>query len=258
MSEFDAIAEHFDRFRALPPGVPAAIRTAIWEAVPHALKPCLLDLGAGTGRIGETFVTAGDAYVAVDRSARMLAQFASKAATQGGPPPALVQADGASLPFPESAFDAVLIVQVLSGIPRWRRLLTEAQRVLRTGGALVLGRALLPPDGIDARMRVELSRILAGMGIDTGRPGALRDEARNWLASGVCGFTEVVVARWEATRSPRDFLARHATGARFAALPREARDKALGQLSDWAVAVYGYLDASVLEPHAFVLELFLV
>ena len=40
-------------------------------------------------------------------------------------------------------------------------------------------------------------------------------------------MTEVVAARWEAPRSPRDFLARHATGARFAALPQPIKDEAL-------------------------------
>src|SRR5579883_589337 len=179
MSHFDAVADDFDRFRALPAGVPAAIRDAMWEALGLARGGRVLDLGAGTGRVGAAFVAAGDAYIAVDPSAGMLARFAEKAATQGGsaPSPALVQADGRALPFPGSAFDAVLLVQVLSGAPGWRSLLTEARRVLRPDGGLVLGKAIGPPEGVDARMRAQVSVILAELGADARPRGAQREEA---------------------------------------------------------------------------------
>jgi ubiquinone/menaquinone biosynthesis C-methylase UbiE len=254
MSDFDAIADDFDRFRALPAGVPAAIRAAMWDALGNVPGAQVLDLGAGTGRIGEAFVTAGDAYIAVDPSARMLARFAAKTATQGRPAPALVQADGQSLPFPPAAFDAVLMVQVLSGSPGWRRLLAEARRVLRPGGGLVLGKAIGPPEGLDARMRAQLSQILAEAGVDARRPGAQRDDARAWLAPRTRRMTEVVAARWEASRSPRDFLDRHATGARFAALPQPIQDEALRRLADWAVDSFGTLETPLIEPHAFLLD----
>src|SRR2546430_570734 len=45
MSDFDAIADDFDRFRALPAGVPAAIRAAMWEALGIPQDGRVLDLG---------------------------------------------------------------------------------------------------------------------------------------------------------------------------------------------------------------------
>ena len=258
MSHFDAVAEDFDRFRALPAGVPAAIRDAMWEALGIARGGRILDLGAGTGRVGAAFVAAGDAYIAVDPSAGMLARFAAKAATRGGtaPTPALVQADGLALPFPGATFDAVLLVQVLSGAPRWRGLLTEARRVLRPEGGLVLGKATRPPEGVDARMRAQLSVILAELGADANLRGAQREDARAWLAPLARRMMEVTAARWETARSPRDFLTRHATGARFAALPQPIQDEALRRLADWAVTAFGDLDTPLIEPHAFVLDVF--
>ena len=44
MSSFDATAAEFERFRGLPAGVPAAIRTALWSALGHAPGARLLDL----------------------------------------------------------------------------------------------------------------------------------------------------------------------------------------------------------------------
>src|SRR5215470_4333227 len=99
---YDAAAAAFDRHRALPDQVPAAIRAAVLAAV-GIPSPCLLDLGAGTGRIGRAFVAAGDDYVGVDLSLGMLREFARYAA-----PPPLAQADGEHLPFGDATFDAVL------------------------------------------------------------------------------------------------------------------------------------------------------
>src|SRR5262245_33415850 len=93
-SPFDAVALQFDLHRALPEGVPQAIRAAILEAT-GAPSPRLLDLGAGTGRIGWPFVAAGDDYVGIDLSVGMLREFAGRVAQ----PPPLAQADGERLPF---------------------------------------------------------------------------------------------------------------------------------------------------------------
>jgi len=66
MSAYDAAAPSFDRHRALPYGVPDTIRDTILRAgLPP--RPRLLDLGAGSGRIGRPFVQTGDDYTAVDR-----------------------------------------------------------------------------------------------------------------------------------------------------------------------------------------------
>jgi ubiquinone/menaquinone biosynthesis C-methylase UbiE len=254
-SDFDAVAGDFDRFRALPAGVPAAIRLAMWDALGNAPEARVLDLGAGTGRIGEAFTAAGDAYIGVDASARMLARFTEKVTSRGEAPPALAQADGRALPFPAASFDAVLMVQVIGGAVGWRGILSEARRVLRPGGSLVLGKAVGPLDGLDARMRAQLSLILAETGVAMHRRGAAREDALAWLASSARRTSAVVAARWEAMQSPRDYLARHATGARFASLPRAVKDEALRRLSAWAVTTFGSLDAAYTEPRTFVLDI---
>src|SRR5438874_5216759 len=98
MSSYDAAAQSFDRHRALPVGVPEAVRAAILRSV-AASRPRLLDLGAGTGRIGSPFVAAGDDYVGVDLSRGMLRAFQER--RHAAAMPRLVQASGESLPFPD-------------------------------------------------------------------------------------------------------------------------------------------------------------
>jgi SAM-dependent methyltransferase len=256
MVTFDAIAGDFERFRALPQGVAAAVRQALWTTLDLGDEARLLDLGAGTGRVGSAFVEAGCGYIGVDFSSGMLDQFAMKTRSAGSPAPCLVQADGRMLPFCSDSFDAVLIVQVLSGVPGWRRLLKEVRRVLRPEGALVLGRSVGPANGLDAQLREALATIMSRVGIDGGRQGAGFEETLAALAAEARSRIHVVAARWQACRTPSDFLARHRTGARFAALPATVREDLLGQLADWAVATFGSLDTTALEPYTFELTAF--
>ena len=252
MSAFDSVAPTFDRHRALPNGVPEAIRAAVLEAV-DASSPRLLDLGAGTGRIGVPFVAAGDDYVGVDLSFGMLCEFKRRAADSARPP-RLVQADGERLPFADASFDAIMLIQVFGGMRGWRRLLVEARRVLRGAGVLVLGRTLAPPDGLDARMKAQLSLLLDEIGAPADRTNT-RQDAQGWLEQQARG-TRLVAATWTASRTPRGFIERHRSGARFSALPAPVKEEAMRRLAAWAKTAFGSLDAASSEPHEFELQLF--
>ena len=246
---FDAIAACFDRHRALPEGVPQAIRAAVLGAAGVA-APRLLDLGAGTGRVGWPFVAAGDAYVGIDLSLGMLREFAKR----GARPIALAQADGERLPFADATFDAVLMVQVFGGMHGWRRVLAETRRVLRPRGVLLVGRTVAPADGLDARLKQRLVALLGERGVAIARRNVREDVERS--LSGGATRRAVTVATWSAERTPRRYLDRQRTGARFATLPAAAAAEALAALADWAIATFGGLDAAVREQNAFELQIF--
>jgi ubiquinone/menaquinone biosynthesis C-methylase UbiE len=252
MSAFDAAAPSFARDRALPDGVAAAVRATILAAA-GADAPRILDLGAGSGRIGRACVAAGDDYVGIDASLGMLRAFMRDAHADHAPP--LAQADGRALPFRDETFDAVLLIQVFGGMRDWRQVLAEARRVLRSAGALVVGRAAAPSDGLDAQMRQRLAALLGEMAVAHDATN-FRDDAQAWLASRAAHHSRIVAATWEAERTARAFIARHRTGARFATLPNDVKDAALAQLAAWAVEAFGSLDAVAPERHAFELDIY--
>src|SRR5262245_43836637 len=152
MRAFDAAAPSFERYRALPDGVPEAIRAAILASIAASPRPRLLDLGAGSGRIGRAFAAAGDDYVGVDLSFSMLREFRRRAAGRS-PRPRVAQADGRFLPFPDASFDVVMLMHVFGAFAAWRPVLREALRVVRSAGALITGHARAPADGVDAQMK---------------------------------------------------------------------------------------------------------
>jgi SAM-dependent methyltransferase len=250
MSAYDAAAPSFERHRPLPADATRAIRTAILAALEVA-SPRLLDLGAGTGRIGEPFVAAGDDYVGIDVSFGMLREFAHR----DRPMPRIAQADGQRLPFPDATFDAVLLIQVFGGMRGWRQVIAEARRVLRPRGALVTGRSVAPAEGIDARMKRRLAALLVDLGVDADTTN-VRDDVHRSLEPQAQAGTSVVAWTWNAERTPRAFLDRHAGGAHFSVLPEAVKAEAMGRLAAWAVATFGSLDAIFSEPHAFELNMF--
>ena len=250
-SRFDLAAATFGRHRALPLGVPDAIRQAIWRATPARSPTRVLDLGAGTGRIGRAFVDADDAYVGVDVSLAMLREFRADSRTAR-----LVQASGQQLPLRDGAFDVVLLMQVLSGADDWHGLAGEARRVVAPAGAIVVGHTNGPSSGVEAQMRRQLAAILEDLGIASHQPRQSRQQSLAWLESASARRVHVIAASWNAEPTPRAFLDRHRTGARFSALPAAAQDIALQTLSAWAQDTFGSLDTATAEEYRFELDLF--
>jgi ubiquinone/menaquinone biosynthesis C-methylase UbiE len=255
VSGYDSAAPSFDRQRALPDGVAEAIHAAVMAVAGGVQRPRLLDIGAGAGRIGHTFVAAGNNYIGVDLSFEMLRAFLRRATWVGAAAsPRLVRADGAYLPFPDATFDVVMMIQIFGGMSGFRLLVSEARRVLRPPGTVVLGRTLAPEHCLDAQLKQRLALILSEIGMDPGHN--FHDGVEQALNSAACSTESVVAASWRADRTAREFLERHRTGARFSALPEPVKEEALRQLAVWAVATFGSLDVVYSELYAFAVQVF--
>jgi ubiquinone/menaquinone biosynthesis C-methylase UbiE len=250
-SPFDLAASSFDRYRAWPPGVAEAIRTTIWRLAGKRSGARVLDLGAGTGRIGSAFVEANDRYVGVDLSFAMLRQFRA-----GGRIARLAQSRGEALPFRDGAFEVVLLMHVLSGPNDHRKLKDEACRVLGPAGVIAVGRTQRPVSGVDARLKRQLGLILQEIGVVSDERESPRDDSLTRLESSAARRSHVTAASWSARLTPREFLARHPTGARFSALPAAVQEQAMQRLTTWAEETFESLDTAFTEEHRFDLDLF--
>ena len=250
-STFDSTAATFDRYRALPAGAPESISAAVWETIGKKPPASVLDVGAGTGRIGKAFVAVGDPYVGLDLSFNMLREF-----RVAGNAPCLIQADAQYLPLESGSYDGVVLMQVLSGASNGKVRLSEVCRVLSPGGVVVVGHTVAPRDGVDSQLKRRLTAILREMGIAAHESKKAREQALAWLESSAARHRHLVAASWTAERTPQEFITRHRTGARFAALPPAVQEEAMQKLSGWAQDAFGSLDAIHKEQHNFELDIF--
>lgn len=255
-SAYDTAASSFERHRALPNSVVEAIRSAIWSVARLPARARVLDVGAGTGRIGKAFLAAGDFYVGVDSSHAMLQEFSVKPEFSESKTSLLAQAEGRQLPFHNAGFDLVLLMQVLSAAGDWRLLLGECRRVLRPGGTIAVGHTRSPESGIDAQLKARLRAILEEMKVPWHQPRESRRQALAWLEGASARHWYREAASWKVMTSAEEFLSRHRTGARFAALPPATKEEALTRLRAWAETNFGSVSARCEEQHSFELGIF--
>lgn len=100
----------------------------------------VLLVGIGTG-LDLPLLPVGHRYLGLDLTAAML----RRAGKGRGPHCALVQGDALELPFADGSFDHVVMHLILAVVPQPSRALSEALRVLRSGGSLrILDKFLRP------------------------------------------------------------------------------------------------------------------
>jgi ubiquinone/menaquinone biosynthesis C-methylase UbiE len=136
-SYFDRHAGEWDRIRSLHVSdteVEAAIAAALGEGPLGAL----LDLGTGTGRILSLLAPRASRAVGVDTNHAMLAVARANLETAGVRRVELRQGDIHALPVERSAFDTVVVHQVLHFLDDPARAVREAAAALAPGGTLLV------------------------------------------------------------------------------------------------------------------------
>lgn len=135
-SYFRENAERWHEIRSLH--VPEReVEEALVRLLPGGIGD-LLDVGTGTGRMLEIFGPHVDRAVGIDLSREMLAIARANLERAGLRNCQVRQGDMYQLPVPSGAVDAVIIHQVLHYAEHPADVLSEAARVLRPGGRLLL------------------------------------------------------------------------------------------------------------------------
>jgi ubiquinone/menaquinone biosynthesis C-methylase UbiE len=111
-----------------------------WDALLNLLRPKpaerILDIGSGTGRNARRLAKLGVRALGLEPSAGMLAVARECSA---GEPPSYLCGVAEALPFSDGVFDAVLTVTTLEFVIDVEVALSEAARVTKAGGRVVIG-----------------------------------------------------------------------------------------------------------------------
>lgn len=137
---FAAHAGEWDSLRSLHVAE-SEVEAAIADILANAPLGDVLDVGTGTGRMIELFASKADRFVAIDNNTEMLRLARAK---QAAMPTAdagrvdIMLGDFNALPLADASFDTVIFHQVLHYAQHPERAISEAGRVLASGGRLMI------------------------------------------------------------------------------------------------------------------------
>ena len=132
-TRYDDFAQHYDAaIQPLQRWFLARLRKKTFSWLPESER--LLEIGAGTG-LNFVLYPPATRGVATDPSTEMLKFARGKEKPEGV---RLVQSCGESLPFKDDSFDAAVATLVFCSVASPRRSFAELQRVVKSGGTIVL------------------------------------------------------------------------------------------------------------------------
>jgi ubiquinone/menaquinone biosynthesis C-methylase UbiE len=137
-SPFDSLAGSYDRWYETPLGsfVDRLERQTVFGLLGARPGELILDVGSGTGRYASELARRGVRCVGPEPSTAMLAVAQRGAAPNG---PTYVRGIAERLPLASHVFDAVICVTTLEFVADVDAALSEAARVVKPQGRLVIG-----------------------------------------------------------------------------------------------------------------------
>lgn len=261
---FDRAAGYYDQTRGYPPEIAAAIGDALARLVHAGPATRFLEIGVGTGRIALPVAQLGYEYTGVDISQAMLDRLREKAApmrTAEGRPLRLSvqQADMQQLPFVDHSFDVVIAAHVFHLVADACAAATEAMRVLRPGGALLMcGDHGVAPgaDSVDAQWRAIVREQYGSL--PNSRDATAQVAAYLLEQDPALQVEEHVLVRWDSTATAAGELDafRRRLWSNTWRLPDDVYQRCLAQLEAWgAVTFAGRMDEPVRRSSEFVVRL---
>jgi ubiquinone/menaquinone biosynthesis C-methylase UbiE len=246
---FDRVADRYDATRVHPTEASTEIAAGLMRVGGLRFGAEVLEIGIGTGRIAMPLLASGVNVTGIDIAPRMLEQLEAKYAVwqaeagEGVKGRLTVQiADMTALPFDDASFDAVIAVHVLHLVPKWRKALGEALRVLRPGAALLLGQDIAAPNAMNHDIQDRWAQIVRELGADPQRVGArtFAEILRELRERGLT-VTESILASWNHVAIPREVLdyVESRTWSQTWNIPDDIFAESMRQLRAWTESTYG-------------------
>ncbi|MEM7482465.1 MAG: class I SAM-dependent methyltransferase [Acidobacteriota bacterium] len=238
-TSFDRQAPTFDARAGLPDGALAAMARAVAVEVLSPAAGWLVEVGAGTGRLGRRLEEACGAYVAFDGSFEMLSRTTWASAPR-------VQADGRKpWPFADGSARAVFASRALH-LFEPEHAARQTMRLLgpRSGTALLLASRRRAAESVSERLRREMRRRLAKQGIFGKARGRFEKRLfEHCCQQGAAVIEPVAVSSWNSTVTPADAIAnwRSKEGLAGRAVSPAVQAEVLEQLTAWAETEFGDL-----------------
>jgi SAM-dependent methyltransferase len=245
---FDRAAGFYDQTRGFPPGMSEQVAATAAELL--GANKNVLEIGVGTGRIAKPLLAAGVQITGIDLSRNMMNRLLET--LDALPRPVLLEGDITRLPFADGTFDAVVGVHILHLVGGWQVAIGEAMRVMKAGGALLIGRNTYRTNDAQS-VRVQLGDLMDRFGIKRSSMGVREDDVEQELirrgANVETRETPAIITQGSLAQEIDDIANR--IWSSTWAIPDDVLPEIVAQLKANALREYGTLEHTFDRPHTF-------
>lgn len=252
---FEEHADSFESRSALPDGVPEQVAWAVRDYAGLGPEDLIVEVGAGTGMIGQWLARLPGRYLGLDNSPAMLEVFAPRLA---GNDTASVRHTDVNQPWPvpDRSARAIFGSRVFQLLDV-DHLVAEANRVAHAHGAILIeGKFEMGRTAPKVVIRTKLRELLNERGL---RPRQvqrlLRQVLRRADAAGGGILPPRTVATWQWPIRPQEVIDAWRLKGSMVGItpPAEVATAILDELTSWATGIYGDLTVPVSSEESYVL-----
>lgn len=254
---FDSQAATYDQRAGLPEQACREVGRAVLELAEVQPGDLVVEVGAGTGQIGQWLAHESGRYVGFDLSPGMLHVFRRRLAGWGAARTVLVADGNHGWPVREASARVIFSSRALHWLPL-HHVVAESLRVASPDGAmLIVGRVQRAAPSLQPQMKHRLHDRLRQHGLQA-REGEQHQQRllARWCQRGAKAMGPLVAARWRVASTPGEAIAtwRNKPGLGGLDPPPGLKEAILMELTAWAEATFGDLERQVESEAAYVLH----
>lgn len=252
---FDSQAAYFDDRAGFKPGIAQQIAKNILTYANVSAGETILEIGAGTGEIGQWLARSDLQYIGMDSSNGMLDMFRSRVGSESSAK--LIHAD-ANKSWPIEEKVRLIFGSRVFHLLDNEHVLSEISRLQNPNGTfLVMGKVKRKDDSIKRQIRQKMRTLLAQTGHEPRQGDEIRSNLLKKAVSLGATFLEPLeAATWTTMHRPIDSLLSWQNKESMAGIiPSDSSKKeVLDELKAWATKEFGNLEQEVETMETYTLE----
>lgn len=216
----------------------------------------IVEVGAGTGQIGQWFASESVKYLGFDLSQAMLQQFHQHLGKERENV-TLLQGDANQRWQVEDGTASLIFSSRTLHLLNLEHVVRESLRIAKPGAVVLVGSVQRQKNSVKHQMREQMQTLLAQETLQGRRKNKLlRQLIELFIQRGAQTIEPVVASRWQVASTPRQSLESWRSKANLAGieLDEEIKQNVLAQLEIWAEKTFGELDTPIESEETYILQ----